>query len=89
MFSYFFQNNYSDEYEFTDADLNVIRILRPIYGNEYDFSKVRYKKHFKITLVCPQHGDFSSSLKILSLGSGCPQCNKRRTLNRISKHLNI
>ena len=49
MFSYFFQNNYSDEYEFTEGDLKVIRILRPIYGNNYDYSKVRYKKHFKIS----------------------------------------
>jgi len=88
MFSYFFHTE-PDEYQYTKEDLKIIDIMKDIYGNAYDYSKVRYRKHFKITLVCPHHGDFSSSLKILTLGSGCPQCNKRKRLSRVSEHFNI
>jgi hypothetical protein len=88
MFSYFFHTE-PDEYKYTKEELKIIDIMEDIYGSEYDYSKVRYKKYFKITIVCPHHGDFSSSLKILTIGGGCPKCNRRKNLNRVCKHLTI
>ncbi len=88
MFSYFF-NKEPEEYEYTRQDLNIIHTLQDIYGNIYDYSKVRYKKYSKITLVCPDHGDFSSSFTVLTYGSGCPKCNKRIQLDRVCNYFNL
>jgi len=88
MFSCFFHKE-PYEYKYTKEELKIIDTMEDIYGSEYNYSKVRYRKHFKITLVCPEHGDFSSSLKILTLGGGCPKCNKRIYVNRVCKHLNM
>tara|TARA_B110000444_G_C18684523_1_gene521316 strand:+ start:297 stop:563 length:267 start_codon:yes stop_codon:yes gene_type:complete len=88
MFSCFFHKE-PYEYKYTKEELKIIDTMEDIYGNAYDYSKVRYRKHFKITLVCPEHGDFSSSFKILTFGGGCPKCKNRRTANRVSKYLNI
>lgn len=88
MFCYFFHTE-PDEYKYTKEDLKIIDTMEDIYGSEYDYSKVRYNKYSKITLVCPDHGDFSSSLKILTIGDGCPKCNKRIQLDRVCKYFNL
>lgn len=88
MFSYFYYTE-PDEYQYTKKDMKIINIMEDIYGNKYDYSKVRYRKYFKITLVCPEHGDFSTSFKILTFGNGCPKCKNHRKANRVSKYLNI
>lgn len=42
---------------------------------EYDYSKVLYKNgHEKIIVVCPKHGDFTTTPANLLRGHGCPRC---------------
>jgi hypothetical protein len=80
---WFFKNKEEDTYEFTNQELEIIQKLKTIYGNQYGYSKVRNIKHFKITLICPEHGDFSSSLKILTLGGGCKHCYRQKNIDRL------
>lgn len=52
--------------------------LKEIYGDKYDYSKVDYKGNkTKITLICPEHGEFSKiASDLLHKKTGCPFCNQ-------------
>ena len=52
-----------------------------IYGNKYDYSKVKYDGIFKkICIICPEHGEFwKTPDSHLNTGSGCPKCNHKNT----------
>ena len=52
-----------------------------IYGNKYDYSKVKYDGIFKkICIICPEHGEFwKTPDSHLNAGSGCPKCNHNST----------
>lgn len=55
----------------------IIKKLRKIYEDFYDYSKVDYKSYNEnITLICPKHGEFNKTPKMLSLGVGCPKCSR-------------
>lgn len=58
--------------------------LQMIYGDKYDYSKVKYvNADTKICVICPIHGEFwIYPAKMLS-GSGCGECNKLK--NRKSR----
>jgi hypothetical protein len=48
-----------------------------IHGKgRYDYSKVIYKKYFeKVSIICPDHGEFFQSLaNHINGGRGCPIC---------------
>lgn len=48
---------------------------REIHGDKYDYSKVDYKtRRSKVTIVCPEHGEFSQSPSHHLEGNGCQKC---------------
>ena len=56
---------------------------KTIYGNKYDYSKVKYiNNSTKICIICPIHGEFWQRPDMhLSLKNGCPKCAPNTKLN--------
>lgn len=57
-----------------------------VHGERYDYSKSMYGKHKdeKLTVTCPEHGEFSVSPGNHLKGKGCPQC-ARELLRRLAR----
>ena len=48
---------------------------KSIHGDKYDYSKVDYKDNrIKITIICPEHGEFEQTPMGHLSGSGCSKC---------------
>lgn len=48
------------------------------YGDKFDYSKTVYtNNHSKLTVTCPQHGDFETFPNPFLRGTGCPKCEGR------------
>ncbi len=65
---------------------DVVNSFREVHGNRYDYSKVNYKNNStKITIVCPEHGEFKQVPSSHKNGSGCPKCtgNFKRTIDDV------
>lgn len=49
--------------------------LEKVHNNKYDYSKVVFTKMSeKVTIICPEHGEFLQSMSVHIAGSGCPKC---------------
>lgn len=49
------------------------------HGDKYDYSKVVYiQGEDKVTIVCPEHGDFVQRRALHLYSSGCPQCGRKK-----------
>ena len=58
----------SDKFDF-------IKKSKEIHGDKYDYSKVNYKNNYtKITIVCPEHGEFQQTPHNHLAGKGCKKC---------------
>ena len=57
-----------------------IERAKAVHGNDrYDYSLVDYKgSDEKVTIICPQHGEFEQSAYHHLRGHGCPTCKKER-----------
>lgn len=52
-----------------------VEIGKSIYGDKYDYSKTLYENgHSKVTITCPEHGDFQIFPVSFYRGVGCPKC---------------
>jgi hypothetical protein len=63
---------------------NFIERAKQIHGDKYDYSKVEYiNSNSKVTIICPEHGEFQQRASNHLLGVGCPICSGkiRLTLN--------
>ena len=50
-----------------------------VHGNKYDYSKVNYVNYnTKVTIICPEHGEFQQTPQEHLRGSGCPKCNQSK-----------
>ena len=48
-----------------------------VHNNKYDYSKLVYvNAKTKVTIVCPEHGEFSQNPSDHTMGKGCPNCTK-------------
>lgn len=48
---------------------------KAVHGDKYNYSKVVYQNNRKkITVICPNHGEFYPAPANFLLGSGCPKC---------------
>lgn len=48
---------------------------RNVHGDKYDYSKVRYvNARCKVTIICPEHGEFEQKAGKHLSGQGCPNC---------------
>lgn len=73
----------------TTADF--VQRAREVHGNRYDYSKVRYvAAKSKVTIVCPEHGEFKQQPSNHCIGHGCHECggNKPLTLDRFIERAN-
>lgn len=53
----------------------AISDFRKIHGDKYDYSKTFYNKtNEKITIICPEHGEFEQLPLDHLRGQGCPTC---------------
>jgi len=53
----------------------VIARFKEVHGDKYDYSKVEFKKVTDtITIICPEHGEFSQVVRQHYRGQGCPKC---------------
>ena len=49
---------------------------RKVHGKKYDYSKVEYiDAKTKVTIICPEHGEFWQEAKSHLSGCGCKKCN--------------
>ena len=54
---------------------SFIQQSKKIHGDKYDYSKVDYIKSLQpVTIVCPEHGEFTQRPSEHLQGSGCPEC---------------
>jgi very-short-patch-repair endonuclease len=65
-------------------DLNhFLKRAKTKHGDYYDYSHVEYTNcHNKVTIVCPNHGEFSQEAMSHMAGSGCPKCRKPQKSNK-------
>ena len=53
----------------------VIEQFKKVHGSRYDYSKVDYKNgQSKITIICPDHGEFKQIPQSHKKGFGCLKC---------------
>ena len=53
-----------------------IASARKVHGDKYDYSKVHYvNNRTKVTIICPEHGEFKQIPSSHLSGNGCPKCN--------------
>jgi len=49
--------------------------FKKIHSNKYNYSKVKYiSPHYKIEIICPEHGSFFQTPANHKRGHGCPIC---------------
>lgn len=73
----------------TTADF--IQRAREVHGNRYDYTKVLYvAAKNKVTIICPEHGEFEQTPANHCTGRGCHECggNKPLTLDRFIERAN-
>ena len=65
----------------------VIKRFMEVHGDEYDYSKVEYRKSSeKVIIICKEHGEFEQTPQKHLNGQGCPLCgNKKSNENRKTK----
>lgn len=70
-----------------------IEKAKVIHKDKYDYSKVKYiNSKTKVTIICPEHGDFYQKANGHLNGHGCPKCNSSKgelILEEIFKKHNI
>jgi DNA-directed RNA polymerase subunit RPC12/RpoP len=55
---------------------------KAIHGDKYDYSKANYvNKNTKLTIICPEHGEFKQVVGSHIRGIGCPYCGGNRLFN--------
>lgn len=56
-----------------------IEEARNVHGDKYDYSKSVYvNKDTKLTIICPEHGEFSMTPRNHLKSEGCPKCKMAR-----------
>ena len=61
---------------------------KKVHGEKYDYSKTEYKNiKKKVSIICPEHGEFFQTANDHLNGCGCPKCRKWVLEEEISKFL--
>ena len=73
---------------FSLTTIEFIRLLKGIYGDKYDYSKVEYvNAKTKIGLICPEHGIQYKLPNDWLKGGGCTKCKCSITENMVEQLL--
>ena len=70
----------------------VISQFNKIHNNKYDYSKVEYiSTKSKVSIICPEHGEFLQKPKAHLEGRGCSKCagNNKLTTEEFIRRSNI
>ena len=68
---------------------DFIRKAREIHGNKYDYSKINYiNNKTNVTIICPEHGDFSQTPSDHLNGRGCSNCKSSKLELECRNYLN-
>jgi hypothetical protein len=65
-----------------------IKKAKEVHGDKYNYSKVEYQSNqVKVTIICPEHGEFEQRPQDHYKTKGCPECSglKRRSTNEFIK----
>lgn len=70
--------------------------FKEVHGDKYDYSKINYiGSNIKLTIVCPEHGEFEQSAHCHLIGQGCYECvrysrldGRRLTIEKFIKNAN-
>ena len=58
---------------------DVVKQFREVHGDRYDYSKVNYiDSYTKVTIICPEHGEFEQNPNNHKGGQGCPRCTESK-----------
>jgi len=69
----------------SDNDLFMTKAIKK-HGYKYDYSKVDYKNSYsKITIICPEHGEFEQAPSCHLNGRGCAKCSEHNVKDFIKK----
>lgn len=61
--------------DYTNTQQEFIERSTNKHGGRYDYSKSVYKKsNKKVTIICPEHGEFKQLASCHYTGQGCPKC---------------
>jgi very-short-patch-repair endonuclease/ribosomal protein S27AE len=72
------------------SEKSVIENFKKIHHDKYDYSKVNYKSSWvKITIICPEHGEFKQTPSAHKRGSGCPKCAGKKISTEHYEELSI
>lgn len=70
-------NSKKGEYQKSNTE-DFIKKSKLVHGNKYDYSKVNYiNNRIKVSIICPEHGDFNQKPLDHTNGCGCPECGKK------------
>lgn len=59
---------------------------RAVHGEKYVYSKTAYiDSKTKVTITCPEHGDFSQVPSSHLAGNGCNECGRKKTTEALKK----
>lgn len=54
---------------------DFVEKARQVHGDKYDYSKTDYTlSQNNVTIICPEHGEFSQIARNHLMGQGCPKC---------------
>lgn len=60
----------------------VVEKFKNVHGDKYDYSKTKYENSTtKVTITCPEHGDFIQKPSHHYQGKGCPKCGRVKLEN--------
>lgn len=70
--------------------------FKEVHGDKYDYSKINYiVNDIKLTIICPEHGEFEQSAHCHLIGQGCYECvrysrldGRRLTVEKFIKNAN-
>ncbi len=68
---------------------DFIEKAKKVHGDKYDYSEVNYTTcKDKVTIICPEHGEFLITPDNHLQGQGCPVCRYIKSASAIRKNLN-
>ena len=77
----------------SDNDTSFIQKAQKIYGNKYDYSRVKYiDTYTPVEIICKKHGSFMQRPNNHLNGNGCPYCKEslgERIIRTFFKNKNI
>ena len=77
-----------DSYKISQDE--IIQQFKDIHGDKYDYSLTNYTgAHYKIKIICQEHGEFEQTPEKHKKGHGCRKCNITLTLREVIEQFKL